>query len=144
MFYIYLPGRYSLPHCKRGSQRMTFRTFRNCFFFSPSTLWVPGVELRSSGLATSAFTPWTVSLAPALFGVKKNPQSLRRLNILIFLMIHMYVYLTFDSIWRKLTFPSLTSSHSVWWIQLRVELIKIYWYLSFHRITSPLCSAWRF
>lgn len=30
---------------------------------SPSTMWVLGIELRSSGLVASSFTHWTISLA---------------------------------------------------------------------------------
>jgi hypothetical protein len=48
--------------------------------FSPSVTWVPGMKLRSSGLAASTFTHWTIS--PLLFAsdlsvclVKENTVS---------------------------------------------------------------------
>lgn len=33
---------------------------------SSSTLWILGMEFRSSGLETSPFTHWAISLAPEL------------------------------------------------------------------------------
>lgn len=40
-------------------QRTTFMNW-----FSPSTMWAPGIHLRSSGLVGSAFTCSAISLAP--------------------------------------------------------------------------------
>lgn len=46
----------TVPWCTCRGQRITRRSQR-----SPFTLWVPGIEHRSSGLATDVFTCWVFS-----------------------------------------------------------------------------------
>jgi hypothetical protein len=48
----------SVCSCTRGSQRTTCRSQ-----FSPSTVWVLRIELRSPGLTTNAYTGWVISPA---------------------------------------------------------------------------------
>lgn len=46
-----------VPQCVCGGQRATYR--RSCF--SSCNRWISGMELKSTGLATSTFTSWAVS-----------------------------------------------------------------------------------
>lgn len=40
------------------------KTYRSCF--SPTTVWIPGIELRLSGLVENIFTCWAILLVPTV------------------------------------------------------------------------------
>lgn len=73
-------------------------------WLSPSTMWVPGIELRLSGLATSAFTCWGSFLTDP-GAVPKRPQVIPP---------HTKVKPHWQHTVPKCSNPSTAASHRTW------------------------------
>lgn len=52
-------------HCPQHVWESQRKTYRSCF--SPTTIWIPGIERRLSGLVANIFTCWAIWLVPTFF-----------------------------------------------------------------------------